>query len=281
MRTVIVLACLAFPSAAVAAEVHVSADASGHRHVHYTGGPERNSVSATFGIDDVTIADRRAAVTAGEGCTAIDANTARCPAGALRMNLGGARDIADIVCPETPALCGSATIFGGAADDSLSGTDRADRLDGGTGDDYVYGGGGIDFLYGGPGNDRLVPGPNGGDERLPRLFCGAGRDEIVAQALITLDCERFRQFTQFDPPEGRMEVHGDRVTIGIRRTDCPWDFFIRSHTFARRTAFHPRSWSPTTLTLPHDGGPSPHLYGRQSCGGDRYRMLFRLRNPFG
>src|SRR4051812_43179222 len=66
-----------------------------------------------------------------------------------------------------------------------------------------------------------VPTPDGSDN-LTRMFCGPGQDHVFAEALLSLDCETFT--TSFFVYDGRMTVRGDRLTIAIRRADCPLAF---------------------------------------------------------
>ncbi len=95
---------------------------------------------------------------------------------------------------------------GFAGDDLLVGRRGRDRLFGGPGADRLRGGGGRDVLLGGPGRDRLDGGPGadllaGGqgadvivarDGTRDRIFCGPGRDRVVADRRdrIAPGCER-------------------------------------------------------------------------------------------
>lgn len=55
----------------------------------------------------------------------------------------------------TDTLSGIDAAIGGAGDDVISGTDRAEALDGRAGDDLIYGYAGDDTLIGGPGRDQV------------------------------------------------------------------------------------------------------------------------------
>jgi hypothetical protein len=65
---------------------------------------------------------------------------------------------------------------------------RSDLLFAGTGNDHVLGGPGQDDHFGGPGNDTLASADGAAD----RLFCGPGRDRVVADRLdfVARDCAR-------------------------------------------------------------------------------------------
>lgn len=72
--------------------------------------------------------------------------------------------------------------FGGAGNDSLTGTDEENTLHGDDGDDVLHGGGGADVLYGGKGNDTLYG--EAGDDTLwgnsgdDVLWGGPGTDRL-------------------------------------------------------------------------------------------------------
>ena len=66
--------------------------------------------------------------------------------------------------------------LGGGGDNTLRGTDRADRIAGFNGEDALYGGPGDDILYGGAGKDEIYAG-DGGDD----VLAGAGDDFIEAK----------------------------------------------------------------------------------------------------
>jgi Ca2+-binding RTX toxin-like protein len=95
--------------------------------------------------------------------------------------------------------------LGGGGDNTLRGSDQADRLAGFNGDDALYGGAGGDTLYGGSGKDEIYAGGDGddvlagaGDDfieakdgAVDRVTCGPGDDSasVDRQDLISPDCE--------------------------------------------------------------------------------------------
>src|SRR4051812_44979985 len=146
MRKALILAIV------LAAPAHAATVRFAGHAVRYTAAPgEKNVVTASFGTDDITLHDKGATVTAGTGCTQVDGQTASCPAAALTLALGDGDDVADIDCLEEHGLCGGATLLGGAGNDSLRGSDRADVIAGGPGADRIDGNGGLDVLRGGAG----------------------------------------------------------------------------------------------------------------------------------
>ncbi len=80
-------------------------------------------------------------------------------------------------------------LIGGDGDDTLTGTDFANRIDGRGGDDHLSGKSGKDRLFGGPGNDDLdaIDAPAYVDS----LSCGTGIDTHTAEPadLVGADCE--------------------------------------------------------------------------------------------
>lgn len=87
-------------------------------------------------------------------------------------------------------------IRGTAKADTLAGTPQADRMLGYAGNDWLRGLGGGDVVDGGPGQDTLSGGP--GDDLIrardgvrDKIFCGGGRDRVVADETdrAYADCE--------------------------------------------------------------------------------------------
>jgi Ca2+-binding RTX toxin-like protein len=116
---------------------------------------ESNDVTVSLSGGAYTILDPGATITAGAGCSSVNANEVTCSAtGITRINV--------------KALDGDDSL---GIDDSV-GTTPA-RLDGGPGDDVVVGGPGNDFVIGGPGNP-----PDGNDT----LDGGLGDDGISGGA---------------------------------------------------------------------------------------------------
>ena len=74
-------------------------------------------------------------------------------------------------------------IFGGAGNDTLTGSSGGDNISGGTGNDTINGGGESDTLFGDDGNDTLLGGSGGdslvGDAGSDTLIGGSGNDSLV------------------------------------------------------------------------------------------------------
>lgn len=105
-------------------------------------------------------------------------------------------------------------LIGGLGDDSLAGSDRANRLAGGNGDDLLSGRAGDDTLTGGRGDDTL----NGGTGR-DVLTGGAGRDLFVFDSAGSVPGSArdvIRDFVQ-----GEDKITGDVTVSG----------FIGTHAF--------------------------------------------------
>jgi Tol biopolymer transport system component len=86
--------------------------------------------------------------------------------------------------PKVSGANTSCTSQGGAADDVINGSRKADKLKGGAGDDTLNGGAGNDTLDGGKGNDKLIGG-KGNDKLIggpgkDTLNCGPGKDTAIA-----------------------------------------------------------------------------------------------------
>ena len=161
----------------------------------FTAAPgERNQIvvirDAAAGSDVAVLRDLGAGVIAGPGCTAIDAHTVSCRAGATVVNAGDGDD-AVTVPSNGPAsfntdvyggegadtLTGSGNLHGGPGRDVLTGSPYSDTLLGGTGDDLLHGGAGDDRLIGdGDGVAKASPDPGGGDDLIDG---GDGSDTVL------------------------------------------------------------------------------------------------------
>lgn len=124
---------------------------------------DSNQIAVAETGDAFTITDSGAPLQPGEGCTALSAQTVRCPMpreveartvfvdagnGPDRVSLGG---VLAATLAEARGGGGGDVIFGSGGDDALDGGAGADGLAGGDGDDLLDGGGGADVIAGGPG----------------------------------------------------------------------------------------------------------------------------------
>jgi RTX calcium-binding nonapeptide repeat (4 copies) len=155
-------------------------------NVVYAAAPgEPNDVIVAPGLPGTwVVRDTGAPVTAGSGCTSIDAATAICtlPAGMMFRGIQvSTGDMDDRVVADPPVsddYVGLRRIVdGGPGDDELRSNGE---IYGGADDDTLVGGAGLDVLDGGPGRDVMRAGA--GDDRLRPgrssdvLDGGAGRD---------------------------------------------------------------------------------------------------------
>jgi Ca2+-binding RTX toxin-like protein len=160
--------------------------------VHFDAAPgEANDLTWSFpSSGGVRLHDAGAAITAGTGCTALDARTVLCtserPTWFIDARLGDGADRAAPAATEGAQGATSVEVHGGDGNDALSGGAVPHRLagdagdddlrtglaygsaDGGDGNDVLTGNGG---LGGGAGNDRLTGGPGFG-----QLSGGTGDD---------------------------------------------------------------------------------------------------------
>ena len=130
--------------------------------VEFSAAPgEANDVTFTI-VDTVTsvVRDGGAPITAGSGCTSVDAQTVRCNSGFLfAATLGDGND-------RISMSGGGSGVDGGPGDDILTCAGQAANCDlnGGAGADRVTGGGGLDRINGGPGGPGDDDVLDGGDE---------------------------------------------------------------------------------------------------------------------
>jgi Ca2+-binding RTX toxin-like protein len=100
-----------------------------------------NDVTVTVSGADVLVSDSGDTITPGSGCTAEDADTARCTSVTLVfLNLGNGDDSASNTTNVTSSLVGGPgndVLDGGPATDELSGDEGADTLNGNGGDDAL------------------------------------------------------------------------------------------------------------------------------------------------
>ena len=192
-----VLVLCAVPAAAPAATVSVreSLPSRGGEvesaHLAFTAAPgELNVVTlvADAAARAYVVRDTGAPLTAGAGCSPIDANTASCSS--TRPFLSELIDVGDLDDSVTTPLTGRTSaatmrIVGGAGHDLLTGQGTLyggpgpDVLTGGAGDDLLYGGADVDYLLGGDGDDKLDgDGEEGGEApaAADQLDGGSGAD---------------------------------------------------------------------------------------------------------
>ena len=114
-------------------------------------------------------------ITAGSGCTAVNATTARCQANVItaRLDLLDGNDTANVT-----ALSISSSLLGGTGNDRLTAGIGNDSLRGGEGDDTLTAGGGLDILQGDEGRDALDGGA--GDDTLAEAGTAASTDVVDA-----------------------------------------------------------------------------------------------------
>jgi len=137
---------------------------------------EANQVVAVRDGSSWVIRDSGAPLSAGSGCSALDANSARCSPDApaavtLELALGDGADSF-----QSPDGTQSARVDGGEGADVLRG---GGMLAGGAGDDQLEGGTGADDLRGGPGRDILRG--DSGDDVLSGDRLMSGEDAAIAE----------------------------------------------------------------------------------------------------
>lgn len=126
---------------------------------------EANDVSADASASDsFVIRDGGAPLTAGPGCTQVDATSARCPRVRGRASLGDGDDRMTLPPSFSLDVAGDGggdvitaggIVHGGDGDDTLTGS----LLDGGDGNDVLTGTDGNDTLFGDRGDDTIDGGP--------------------------------------------------------------------------------------------------------------------------
>lgn len=147
----------------------------------------------------------------------------------LRIDLAGTKARAG-ARGERDAIRRVEHALGGAGDDRLAGSRRANLLDGAEGDDVIAGGAGADRLQGGEGDDVLRGGsgsdainfPGSGSASADRISCGSGRDligTVFPRDLVAGDCDRLG-FYPPEPPE-KLQVLGAESLLPLRRGRPP------------------------------------------------------------
>ena len=193
--------------AALALAPVASAEAAGARQGEgfdqFVAAPgEQNHLTISTDQTTVTFHDAANPVTS-DGCTQVDAQTARCRLGEISIDLGDGDDTFAFAA-DSPRQ-DSVVVNGGAGDD---------RLRAGAGHDFLYGGGGRDSLDGGAGSDLLVDndGTGGAVVDADVLEGGAGHDAVsyIRNSRVVVN------LTRPAPQGGARE--GDRIT-GVETVD--------------------------------------------------------------
>jgi hypothetical protein len=167
------------------------------------GGPNANAV--TLDIDAVAgqyIVSDTAGVIAGDNCTSVSSQTARCtrypsPDEYFRAGLGRGDDTFQMFSPVPKGLGleggdGADKLLAGSGQDTLFGGRGADTLSGRAGPDRLFGDRGHDKLIGGEGKDRLHADDDDADQA---INCGPGDDILFAdrdEDTKPIGCERIR-----------------------------------------------------------------------------------------
>jgi Ca2+-binding RTX toxin-like protein len=172
---------------------------------------ETNVVTVDETATDYRFNDTGAGLTAGAGCTQVNANTADCPKAApvsVVMNMGDMDD--DLGTPFGPTpdedpftingsegadeLRGTAagdTVNGGDGNDQLLGQPGNDTVNGGNDNDYLFGGLDDDDLHGNLGNDRLEGWAGAdafdGDAGIDRALYGGSENPCQQAITVTIN----------------------------------------------------------------------------------------------
>src|SRR4051794_4103436 len=164
---VVALAALALPALASAATVSLNSESDTPSYRYVAADGDTNDLTITTSGGSTTLHDS-VGVAAGDGCIAVDAQTASCPTRYGSARLEDGNDHAVVRGPYGAAL------FGGAGNDVLTGGDGADFIQGDYGDDTISGGRGGDQLHAKDGNDRVFAADKGPDE----VLCSRGIDRV-------------------------------------------------------------------------------------------------------
>ena len=150
---------------------------------------EANQTVVSLAGGTYTVSDSGATITAGAGCSSVNATKATCAGAGVSSISVTAGNLSNLVWITAPT---KATVFGGDGNDTLIGGAGNDILVGCGGDDNISGGGGADSLFdglfcAGGGNDTLDGGP-GPDA----MFGGPGTDTATyasrtAPVFVSLD----------------------------------------------------------------------------------------------
>ena len=147
----------------------------------YVAGPgETNNLTIATTDGSVRLHDT-AGISAGPGCSAVDAQTVTCVTFRGKAKLGDRNDRAQTTGNH------HVSVFGGGGDDVLTSGPAGDFLHGGPGNDTLVGNGGGDTLYGYFGRDTIDAADGGFDI----VRCGTEVDRVVMDRVDQyLACER-------------------------------------------------------------------------------------------
>jgi Ca2+-binding RTX toxin-like protein len=182
-------ACLALGAASGASALASTVSKSGSTLTYTAANNEANQTVVSLAGGTYTVSDSGATITAGTGCSSVNATQATCAGAGVSSISVSAGNLSNLVWITAPT---KATVFGGDGNDTLIGGAGNDILVGCGGDDNISGGGGADSLFdglfcAGGGNDTLDGGP-GPDA----MFGGPGTDTATyasrtAPVFVSLD----------------------------------------------------------------------------------------------
>jgi Ca2+-binding RTX toxin-like protein len=185
----VLAACLAL-GAASAASANAATVSTGSGTLTYTAANnEANQTVVSLAGGTYTVSDSGATITAGAGCSSVNATKATCGGAGVSSITVSAGNLSNLVWITAPT---KATVFGGDGNDNLIGGAGNDILVGCGGNDQISGGAGADLLFdglfcAGGGNDTL-DGSAGPDA----IFGGPGTDTVTyasrtAPVFVSLD----------------------------------------------------------------------------------------------
>ena len=175
-------------------------------YIYFTAAAgEANDVTIRQTTGGFQVSDLGAPLSAGSGCTAVNAHSAVCNPGVIvPIIMADLGDMDDRLTLLGPAIGEGTLISGGPGNDTLSGGCQMnggpgndvlnacnnqwsytlggpgdDVLNGGTGADSLQGGGGHDVLNGGPGDDVLASGDTEAAHDADVFDGGPGTDEVI------------------------------------------------------------------------------------------------------
>lgn len=158
------------------------------------------SVARAGGLGPWLVRDAGAPLTAGQGCTRVDGNSASCVAESISISTG---DMNDSVMAEVPV--------------GVSGGTGNDRLAGSSGADVLWGEEGADTLLGGGGDDKLGASDASAVPTTDILDGGRGKDTVSyeeRQATVSVRIGGDGNEDNLTSIESAIGGHGDDVLVG-------------------------------------------------------------------